>query len=48
VVLRVLHALVAAILAVAGAIALLTGLITVSFQSFKAATGDPVKALRTE
>jgi putative ABC transport system permease protein len=33
---------------VAAAIALFTGLITVSFQSFKAATGDPVKALRTE
>jgi ABC-type antimicrobial peptide transport system permease subunit len=32
----------------AGAIALLTGLITVSYQSFKAATSDPVKALRTE
>jgi putative ABC transport system permease protein len=32
----------------AAVIALLTGLITVSFQSFKAATNDPVKALRTE
>lgn len=32
----------------AGVIALLTGMLTVSFQSFKAATGDPVKALRTE
>jgi putative ABC transport system permease protein len=29
-------------------IGLLTGLITVSFQSYKAATSDPVKALRTE
>ncbi|MEI9920977.1 MAG: ABC transporter permease [Bacteroidota bacterium] len=34
--------------ALAAAIALVTGLITVSFQSLKAATGDPVKALRTE
>jgi putative ABC transport system permease protein len=33
---------------VAAIIALLTGLITVSFQSFRAATSDPVKALRTE
>jgi putative ABC transport system permease protein len=33
---------------IAAVIALLTGLITVSFQSFKAATNDPVKALRTE
>jgi putative ABC transport system permease protein len=32
----------------AAAIALLTGLVTVSFQSFKAAISDPVKALRTE
>jgi putative ABC transport system permease protein len=31
-----------------GAIALLTALITVSFQSWKAATSDPVKALRSE
>jgi ABC-type antimicrobial peptide transport system permease subunit len=30
------------------AIALGTGLITVCFQSFKAATADPVKAIKTE
>lgn len=32
----------------AAAIALVTGLATVSIQSWKAATGDPAKALRTE
>jgi putative ABC transport system permease protein len=34
--------------ALGGVIALITGLITVSIQSWKAANGDPVKALKTE
>lgn len=33
---------------IAACISLLTGLITVSFQSFKAAATDPVTAIRTE
>jgi putative ABC transport system permease protein len=36
------------VLALAGLLALLIALLTVSFQAFKAAGTNPVKALRTE
>jgi ABC-type antimicrobial peptide transport system permease subunit len=38
----------AGVLALAGLLALLIALLTVSFQAFKAAGTNPVKALRTE